>query len=179
MNKKIKVIVLLIFLIAGGILSWNQYRLYKTKQFSPAAKANYETAQIIVEVDYSRPKRAGREIFGSLVPYGRWWRTGANEPTQIELSRDISFSGKVLEAGLYSIVTIPEEDSWTVIFNNRIPDWGTYYYPKDDELRVNAKIEYLPEPIESFIIDFSEEDGLPKMIFAWDEVKVSLPFKVL
>ena len=179
MNKKIKIVILLLLLATGGVLGWNQYVLYQTKQFSPAAKANYETSQIIVEVDYCRPKRAGRSIFGELVPYGRWWRTGANEPTQIELSRDISFSGQVLEAGLYSIVTIPEEKSWTIVFNNRIPDWGTYYYPKDDELRVVAKVEHLPEPIESFTIDFSEEDGLPKMIFAWDQVKVSLPFEVL
>lgn len=179
MNKKIRLIIFSVLLIGGAVLAWSQYSLYKTKQFSPAEKAIYETAQINIEVDYCRPKRAGRTVFGELVPYGRWWRTGANEPTQIELSRDISFSGKILKAGLYSIVTIPEAESWTVIFNNRIPDWGTYYYPKDDELRVIGKIENLPEPIESFTIDFSEEDGLPTIIFAWDQVKVTLPFKVL
>ena len=179
MNKKIKVLVLVILLAVGGFFAWNQYSLYQTKKFSPAEKATYETSQIYVEVDYSRPKKAGRDIFGGLVPYGRWWRTGANEPTQIELSHDISFSGQILKAGLYSIVTIPEENSWTVVFNNRIPDWGTNYFPKDDELRVSAPVESLPEAVELFTIDFSEENGNPKMIFAWDQVKVSLPFQVL
>ncbi len=179
MSRKIKIFILVVILGVGLKIGWDQYQLFKTKQFSPAAKAIYETAQIYIEVDYSRPHKAGRVIFGDLVPYGRWWRTGANEPTQIELSRDISFSGSVLKAGLYSVVTIPEADSWTIVFNNRIPDWGTFYFPKDDELRVTAFVETLPQEVEQFIIDFSEEDGIPTMIFAWDRVKVAVYFNVL
>ena len=179
MSKKLKFILLGAVLIVGGVFGWQQYRLYQTKQFSPAEKAIYKTSEIYVEVDYCRPSKAGREIFGDLVPYGRWWRTGANEPTQIELSRDVSFSGSILQAGLYSVVTIPEKDTWTIVFNNRIPDWGTFYFPKDDELRVEATVESLPEAVELFTIDFSEENGSPTMIFAWDLVKVSVPFQVL
>ena len=179
MNAKAKLIIVVLFVAIGAYFGWDQYQLYQTKQYSPADKAIYETSQIYVEVDYCRPSKAGRVIFGELVPYGRWWRTGANEPTQIELSRDVSFSGSVLKAGLYSIITIPEENSWTIVFNNRIPDWGTYYFPKDDELRVTANVESLPEAVEQFTIDFSEQDGMPTMIFAWDTVKVAVPFEVL
>ncbi len=178
MNSKIKYGLLVAILVVGGIVGYNYYSLYQTKKYSPADKAIYETSEIYMEVDYCRPSKAGREIFGDLVPYGRWWRTGANEPTQIELTRDISFSSGTLKAGLYSLVTIPESDSWTIIFNNRIPDWGTYYYPKDDELRVIAPVESLPVPVEQFTIDFTEVDGSPIIIFAWDLVKVSLPFEV-
>ena len=179
MNTRFKYIILIGLSVLAIIIGLNQYALYKTKQFSPVEKALYQTAQIEVEVDYSRPKKSGRVIFGELVPYGRWWRTGANEPTQFDLSRDISFDGQKLSAGLYSLVTIPEEKSWTVVFNNRVPDWGTDYYPEDDALRIVAPVEILPNSVELFTIDFSEENGQPRLIFAWDNVKVTLPFDVL
>ena len=178
MNKKIFIAALTVVLIAGVYLGVRAYNLYQTKKFSPWEKVTFDNADVLVEVGYCRPYMRGRKIFGDLVPYGRWWRTGANEATQIELSRDLLFGSDTLKAGLYSIVTIPEEDEWTIVFNNTIPEWGLYYTPKDDELRVKASVQALPEQVEQFTIDFSEEDGKPTMIFAWDHTKVTLPFAV-
>ena len=179
MKRKLVIGVAILVALAGVALGIQQYQLYQTKKLSPWEKVTFNNSDVLIEVGYCRPYARGREIFGDLVPYGRWWRTGANEATQIELSRDIAFSGDTLKAGLYSLVTIPEADEWTIVFNNRIPEWGTDYYPRDDELRVRAKVENLPASVEQFTIDFSEADGHNTLIFAWDHTKVSVPFDVL
>lgn len=179
MSKKLKYILGVI--VVGGMLyvGVTQYMLYETKKYSPEAVAEYNNNQVTIQVKYSRPSRKGRDIFGSLVPYGRWWRTGANEATQMTISNDIVFSGKTLAAGKYSIVTIPNENEWIVIFNSKIPDWGTNYSPEYDALRVTAPVENLPETVEFFTIDFTEDNGSPSLIMAWDKTKVSVPFSVL
>lgn len=183
MKRKLSTAVLILAIIVGGIVGGivgvQQYQLYQTKKYSPAEIAAYSNNAINIEVTYSRPFKKGRDIFGKLVPYGKWWRTGANEATTIRLSRDISFSGKTLKAGYYSIVTFPGEKEWEIVFNNKIPDWGTSYSPEEDVLKVRAKVEALPEVVEQFTIDFSEENGSPVLIMAWDKTKVSTPFKVL
>lgn len=179
MKRKLSTAILILAVIVGGIVAVQQYQLYETKQYSPAETASYNSNSINIEITYSRPFKKGREIFGDLVPFGEWWRTGANEATTIRLSRDVSFSGDVLKAGYYSLVTFPGESEWQIVFNNTIPDWGTDYLPESDALRVNAKVEKLPEVVEQFTIDFSEEDGSPVLIIAWDRTKVTTPFKVL
>lgn len=162
------------------IIGFQQYRLYQTKQYSPESTAQYTSSDISIKVTYSRPSKNGREIFGNLVPYGKWWRTGANEATQITLSQDISFANKtILSAGKYSIVTIPGETEWTIIFNSIIPGWGTEYSPEFDAARVVGKVESLPDVVELFTIDFTEENGNPALILAWDKTKISVPFQAL
>jgi hypothetical protein len=179
MKKKLSIAVLVLAVIVGGIVGYQQIRLYKTKQFSPVEQAIYKNDAINIEIAYSRPYKNNREIFGALVPYGQWWRTGANEATTIKLSRDVSFSGQTLKAGLYSVVTFPGTDNWQIVFNKKIPDWGTSYFPEEDVLRVEGKVESLPEIVEQFTIDFSEENGSPVLIIAWDQIKVTTPFSVL
>ena len=134
----------------------------------------------MIQISYSRPSKKGRVIFGDLVPYGQWWRTGANEATQMTLSNDIVFNDNdVLPAGKYSIVSIPNEKEWTIIFNGKVPDWGTNYSPEFDALRVTAAVQELPDEVEFFTIDFTEENGEPRLILAWDQTKVSVRFRVL
>ncbi|GHE55307.1 MULTISPECIES: DUF2911 domain-containing protein [Roseivirga] len=179
MKRRIVYIVGAVLFVVLAYVGINQYMLYYTKQFSPEASAEYITSDISVKVFYNRPSRKGRTIFGDLVPYGRWWRTGANEPTHIELSRDIEFdNGAQLPAGKYSLVTIPKPNEWEVIFNSKIPDWGTEYFPEFDVLRVPGQVERLPQPVEVFTIDFTEENGQPRLTMAWDDTKVTVPFRV-
>jgi len=180
MNRRILYIFGAIVFLVLLIIGFNQYRLYQTKQYSPEETAEYVNSDIAIRVFYNRPSKKGRLIFGDLVPYGEWWRTGANEATQIELSRDIRFdSGEVLPAGKYSLVTIPNPNEWDVIFNSKIPDWGTEYFPKFDVLKVKGKVERLPQTVEVFTIDFTEENGQPQLTMAWDNTKVTVPFRVL
>ena len=126
-----------------------------------------------VTLEYGRPNVKGREIFGRLVPYGKVWRTGADEATTITLSGDVSVEGKALPAGKYSVFTIPEKDKWTVIFNKTAKQWGAFKYDEgQDALRVTVtpkKADF----VES--LDF-EIDG-PSVVLRWAELAVPVTIK--
>src|SRR5215213_4999873 len=94
------------------------------KSFSPEEQISYEQRDLKIKVLYNRPYKKGRQIFGGLVPFGEVWRTGANEATTFETNKDISFEGKTLRKGKYSLWTIPTETTWTVIFNTEYGQWG-------------------------------------------------------
>jgi hypothetical protein len=92
-----------------------------------------------VTIDYSRPGVKGRAVWGTLVPYGKVWRTGANEATQISFSDDVTINGKPLPKGTYSLHTIPGPTEWTLIFNKVAKQWGSFNYKEsEDALRVTA-----------------------------------------
>lgn len=96
-------------------------------------------------ITYSRPGVKGRTIFGSLVPYGKVWRTGANEATKISFSDNVTVDGKPLPKGVYSLHTIPGEHEWTVIFNKVADQWGSFSYKEsEDALRVMVKPHTAP-----------------------------------
>jgi hypothetical protein len=92
-----------------------------------------------VEIEYGRPEVQGRVIWGGLVPYGRIWRTGADEATTVRFDRDVLVEGERLAAGTYALFTIPGEGSWTVVFNRTAKQWGAYSYDAgQDALRVTV-----------------------------------------
>ena len=127
-----------------------------------------------VSIDYSRPDKRGREIFGALVPYGKVWRTGANDPTKIKFSDAVKIEGKDLPAGEYAFYTIPGENEWTIIFSKNLKLWGAYGYKPDvDALRVTVKPTTLPNETESFTIGFSDlKDDGATINLDWDKTRV-------
>ena len=97
-----------------------------------------------IEIDYSRPNKNGRVIFGGLLPFDKVWRTGANASTKIKFSDAIEIGGKSVAAGEYSLYTIPSENEWTIILSKDTKGFGAYDYKSDtDALRVTAKPEKL------------------------------------
>ena len=179
MKQKLLAISGALIIILVVIVGVQQYQLFLTKQYSPGAKVQYVSSDVRIDVEYNRPSKKGRVIFGELVPYGQWWRTGANEPTTINLSRDVLFNEKdLLLAGKYSLVTIPYPEHWLLIFNQLIPDWGTEYDPSQNVLEVRMNVAALPQPVEQFLIDFADNDDEAQLIMAWDKVKASVPFRV-
>jgi hypothetical protein len=92
-----------------------------------------------ITIAYSQPSIKGRTIGNEIAPWGKVWRTGANNATTIELSKDVAVEGKALPAGKYSIYSIPGEKEWVVIFNKTWKQWGTNYTEADDALRVIVK----------------------------------------
>jgi hypothetical protein len=126
----------------------------------------------VIRVIYGRPQMKGREVFGNLVPYGKVWRTGANEATEIKLNQDVKFAGETLKTGTYALFTIPGEEEWTIIFNSDLDHWGAYSYNEEyDVLRVTAKAETSEEQVEAFSIQFTDA----AMILAWDKTIVEVP----
>ena len=96
----------------------------KASRPSPPATASGKVKEANITINYSSPAVKGRQIFGSLVPYGEVWRAGANEATIFETDKDIKVEGKTLPAGKYSVYAIPGEKEWTIIFNKQTGQWG-------------------------------------------------------
>ncbi|MBX2974364.1 MAG: DUF2911 domain-containing protein, partial [Flavobacteriales bacterium] len=123
--------------------------------------------------------KKGREIFGELVPYGKVWRTGANEATTIEVNKDIRVGGLPLAAGKYTLWTIPQATSWTVILNSKSYSWGVTYGgeaqrdPAADVVNVEVPVQELPDVVEQFTIDVTAEPAALNL--TWDRTAVSVP----
>lgn len=135
--------------------------------------------KLLAKVVYSRPFKNNRSLFGGeVVPYGKVWRTGANEAAQITFFEDATVGGKKIKKGTYSLFTIPEEGSWTIIFNSDLDYWGAYNYNQDnDVLRVTAKPEKLEEEVENFTIQFTGKEKQATMMLAWGNTVVKVPVK--
>ncbi len=132
----------------------------------------------VARVIYSRPQKNGREIYGKLIPYGKVWRAGANEATEVKFYQDIELAGKRVKAGTYSLFTIPGEKEWTIILNSDVDYWGAYRYKaENDVLRVTAPATEVNNTIENFTIQFEEKgDKAGVMRLAWDKTVVDVPF---
>ncbi len=134
---------------------------------------------LIARVIYSRPQRKGRSIFGNgeknLVQYGKEWRMGANEATEIEFFKNVKISGQPLPKGRYILYCIPTEKSWTIVFNANLYTWGLHMDPKKDVLRVTEPVtEQLP-PVEELTIFFEPSASGASLYIVWDTVKVKVP----
>lgn len=130
-----------------------------------------------ITINYCRPLVGGREIWGKAVPYGRVWRSGANENTTISFTDDVSVEGKPLPAGTYGLHTIPNADQWTIIFSKNSTSWGSFSYDeKEDALRVSVK-PHTAEFTEALAYTFDEPK--PDSVAAtlrWE--KIAVPFRV-
>lgn len=94
---------------------------------------------VAIDVRYGMPMVKERELWGSLVPYGQIWRTGANEATTVALDKDVLVEGEALPAGVYSLFTVPTDGDWTIVFNKTASQWGAYKYDEgEDALRVTV-----------------------------------------
>lgn len=134
------------------------------------------TEPLVARVIYSRPQKEGRAIFGGLVEYGKVWRLGANEATEIELYKDAKLGDKKLPKGRYTLYAIPTENKWTMIFNRDTDIWGAFKYDeKRDVLRIDVPVQKTA-PVEAFSIGFSKSAAGADMVIAWDEAMVMLPF---
>jgi len=137
------------------------------------ARASLSGAE--VWVDYSRPMKRGREIFGNVVPWNTVWRTGANAATQFNTPVALTVGGAQVPAGKYTLWTLPTPTGWKLIINKQTGQWGTVYDPAQDLVRVDAKVETLAAPVEQLVIGF-EPAGAPSMMtISWDRTKLSIP----
>lgn len=138
---------------------------------SPSASVAQKIGLTDILVTYGRPAVRDREIFGDLVPYGRWWRTGANESTVVVFQEDVRVQGEIVSAGTYSLYTIPNEGEWTIIISNKL-SWGTQYDENEDLLRVTATPEQ-SHHVEQMMIYFENvtaESG--DLVIHWADTKV-------
>lgn len=172
-----KIIVALALMIA----SFTVEAQVKIPQASPKSSLTQTVGLTDVEIDYHRPSVKGRVIFGDLVPFGKVWRTGANENTIISFSDDVVINGTTLKKGKYSIYTIPNPDNWEVIFYATTDNWGNPEKWDDTKivLKVNAKPEFLNKSVETFTIGINNTDtNFANLEFSWEKTYVAVKFEV-
>lgn len=180
MKKALKRIGLVVLVAIILMISYGIYGTFINPK-SPHDTVEYKKDGLAITIEYSRPYKKDRLIFGNkvdgaLVPYGEYWRFGANYSSTIETNKEISFSGKPLSAGKYKIYAVPGSENWEVILNS---DYDTFGFSEPDKskdvLNVSIATAKLMKPIEQFTIDFVEDDYSLILRFRWDTTSVSVP----
>jgi hypothetical protein len=132
-----------------------------------------------VLIDYGRPLRRGRTIFGGIVPFDTVWRTGANAATQLRTDVDLSMGGVTIPAGTYTLWTVPSRTgTWKLVVNRQTGQWGTVYDPSRDLARIDLRTETVDTPVERFTITVEPQGEGGVLAIAWDRTRAFVPFAV-
>ena len=157
--------------------------LHSSRRPSPVGISKTFVGDTYVKVTYGRPYVRGRDVFGDptdggmyLVPFGELWRTGANEATEITVTGPVLIAGKRLEAGTYSVFTVPGASSWTVRFNTQLGMDGTPSYDEaHDVLVVEVPSGSLLKDVDQFTIALETAEGGTHMVLSWERTEVRIP----
>mgnify|MGYP003575645962 FL=1 len=134
------------------------------------------TTPPIARAIYSRPQTANRTIFGELIEYGKVWRLGANEATEVEFFKDVKIGGKKIPKGRYTLYALINPTEWTMIVNKETDTWGSFNYnEKKDVVRVTVPVQPLDQVIDAFALFFEKAGDDLTLVVEWDKVKVSMP----
>lgn len=179
MKIKIKykfILIVISILIINDVMAQEALK----PRLSPLEIVTMKYESSYIKVTYSRFHKKGRAIFGDLVPYGKIWRTGANEATEITFTKDVIINKQTLEAGTYTLFTIPEKDKWKVVFNSDLGQWGAYNYnPDKNILEIDANVTEMDVVYEPFTIEFQLQDDKTNLLMMWDDIKVSFSINFL
>lgn len=173
--KKLLLVVLVV------AFAFNTNAQVQTPQPSPKSTLQQKVGLTDVTVTYSRPGVKGRKIFGNLVPFGKVWRTGANENTTVTFSHDVVIDGKTLKKGTYALYTKPNAGSWEVMFYTDTKNWGNPQEWDDSKVALTTKAQVIPMPVnvETFTItidDITNNSALLGML--WEKAYVGVKFEV-
>lgn len=131
---------------------------------------------LVVRVIFSRPQKNGRIIFGDLIEYGKVWRLGANEASEIEFYQNVKINNVRVKKGKYTLYAIPEVSKWTIILNKETDTWGSFKYEeKKDVIRMDLPVKKQTGIAESFVMTFDKATDGFVLLMAWDDILVSLP----
>ncbi|UFH53822.1 DUF2911 domain-containing protein [Spirosoma sp. KNUC1025] len=172
-----RILIILGIIAAIALVGFFTFRSW-TKSSSPEAVAQVDQNGLKVKVDYCQPYKKGRKIFGGLVPYGKVWRTGANEATVIDFDQNVTIAGQPLNEGKYSFWTIPSQQGWIAIFNSETGQWGTNYDQTKDVLRVPIVSRKHSPMAEQFYITFAPSANGTDMMLIWDETEAIVPIQL-
>lgn len=130
-----------------------------------------------LEIDYGRPSMRGRKIFGNIVPYGEIWRTGAGAATTMAFDRDLKFGDQTVKAGKYNVYSLPEKDSFTLIFNSNLEAWGSVHLPEFDVARLPMKVKRSSELVDKFTIEILQDKDGGTLELKWENLAASIEFE--
>jgi hypothetical protein len=131
-----------------------------------------------VLVDYGRPTKRGRVIFGNVVPWNTIWRTGANAATTLVVDHDVLFGTTRLPAGTYTVFSVPAPASWTLVVSRKTGEWGTEYDSTADFARIPMRTVTSSAPVERFTIAIEPKGSdAATLTLSWDKLVATLPIR--
>jgi hypothetical protein len=142
---------------------------------SPPDTVRAKVGDATITIGYHRPSVRGRTIYGGVVPFGRVWRTGANQATAFTTDRDLMIGETRVPAGAYTVWSLPSETGWHLILNKQTGQWGTEYHAEQDLAHIPMQVITLPDPVEQFTIEVAEDGTLS---LAWADRRATVPVKV-
>ena len=171
-NMKTSSLLVLLALITTG-----SFAQLKTPSPSPTQTIHQDFGLASIDLSYSRPGKKGRKVIGDLVPYGKVWRTGANNATTITFGDEVTIGGTKIAPGKYGLVTIPGKDVWTIIVTKQLDITNPAAYKKEnDVVQVTATARSLKDAVETFTMAFEEvKSGSCLLTIKWENTQVELP----
>ena len=174
MNKTFLVIALLFF--SGIFLKQAKAKDFNGLDKSPMDLAsypdNYRISDKVIKIVYSRPQLKGRSL-ANLAKFGKKWRTGANEATEITFFKDVNFGGTPVKSGTYTMYTIPGETNWTVVLSSQLNVWGVYFHKDENDVaKVTIPVKKSDEIIDIFSIVIDKDMTIH---MGWGDVILSIP----
>jgi len=127
-----------------------------------------------ISITYGQPSVKGRVVFGDLVPWDKVWRTGADEATEITFSKDCTFAGKKVKAGTYTLFTIPGQNTWGLILNSKLGQWGAFDYEKNkasDVVNTSVRPKFKQDQTETLTFRVTTEG----IVMEWANVALMIP----
>lgn len=185
--KKLFVLAVSTFVFAMAVLAQDLPSIDKSPMDVAYFPAQYPqlkirgkaTEPMVARLLYSRPQKNGRTVFGSLIEYGKVWRLGANEATEIEFYKPVTIGGKKVAAGRYTLYALVNEKTWTFILNKETDIWGAFKYDAaKDVARVDATVETTTDAVESLSMVFGKTGNDLSLTVAWDNVRVKMPISL-
>ena len=178
MQLKQLVVGVSLVLLIGMMAMAQQAPQDKSKRPSPHDKTEVTLKGKKITIEYGRPYLKGRKVGQELAPYGKVWRTGADEATALNTEIDLNIGGAKVPAGKYTLYTLPSEGTWKLIINKQTGQWGTKYDESQDLARVDMKKSRLPQSVEQFTISFDKKnESTAELNLDWENTRVSVEVK--
>ena len=182
MKKQYYTLIIVLLLSATCFINQGFAQAFDALDKAPHDISYYRESRVmppIVKVVYGRPQKQGQEIFGHVIPYGKIWRTGANEATEVKFYKEVQFGDTKVSAGTYVLLTIPGEKEWEVILSAKTDVLGAFQYdPSYDVARIKVPVQKA-ETLEAFSIAFKKVDKDLQMVLGWDATRVKIPLQFI
>lgn len=150
----------------------------KSQRPSPPGTAEVTLKGKKITIDYGRPYLKGRHVGQELAPFGKVWRTGANEATSFMTEGNIKVGDADVPAGSYTLYSLPSEGTWKLIINKETGQWGTKYDQSKDLARVDMQKSQLSQPVEQFTISFDKTgDSTANLVMEWENIRLTVAVK--